>query len=152
MEATTSAQQTPPTGPPVAASASEPQQQQQQQVRDAQQPSSSEAPRQRGPDKQQEYLEAKYGSKDAHVNLSKEQVEGMLDRVLSESSTVKYLLESLKLVSSHAMYTSSCTDGPVVHASKQPTCVAFDIHPPPGQLSTRAPSRDIPECTQQLQS
>jgi hypothetical protein len=58
---------------------------------------SSSGPR-RGVDKQQEYVEQKYGTAESHVNLTKEQVEGMLNRVLEESTTVKYLLESLKMV------------------------------------------------------
>lgn len=88
--------------PPVAPSAAEAAKQQQHAPRapaadDASAPSSSAGPR-RGVDKQQEYLEQKYGGKETHLNLTKEQVEGVLDRVLAESSTVKYLLESLKMV------------------------------------------------------
>jgi hypothetical protein len=50
------------------------------------------------PDSREAYLEQKYGAKEAHAAFTKEQVEGMLDRVLTESTTVRYLLESLKLV------------------------------------------------------
>lgn len=45
-----------------------------------------------------DYLEQKYGSKESHTSLTKEQVEGMLDQVLQNNSTVLYLLESLKQV------------------------------------------------------
>jgi len=79
----------------AAASAVEPTQQQQQQRGSSDEASTSY---QRGPDKQQVYLEQKYGGKESHVNLTKEQVEGMLDRVLADSSPVRYLLESLKMV------------------------------------------------------
>ena len=59
-------------------------------------PSAAE-PSSSGRDKR-EYLEEKYGSKEAHVNLTSEEVSRMLDRVLATSPTVQYLMESLRLV------------------------------------------------------
>lgn len=57
----------------------------------------------------QEYIEEKYGQKDAHVNLTREEVQGMLDRVLATSNTVQYLLESLKLVRDSWKYCTNAS-------------------------------------------
>lgn len=57
----------------------------------AAEPSSSSAAR-------QEYLEEKYGSSSSHVNLSREEVDAMVERALQDSPTVTYLLQSLKQV------------------------------------------------------
>eukprot|EP00878_Enallax_costatus_P008069 GHUV01008439.1.p1 GENE.GHUV01008439.1~~GHUV01008439.1.p1 ORF type:complete len:219 (+),score=30.51 GHUV01008439.1:746-1402(+) len=43
-----------------------------------------------------EYLQQKYSSKASHVNLSREEVDAMVDKVLKDSPTVQYLLQSLK--------------------------------------------------------
>lgn len=48
--------------------------------------------------KKLEYLEQKYGQKASHVHLSSEEVNAMVDKVLRDSPTVQYLLQSLKLV------------------------------------------------------
>ena len=48
--------------------------------------------------KRNAYLEEKYGSAEAHVSLSSAEVERMMDAVLRESPTVKYLLAALKQV------------------------------------------------------
>lgn len=45
-----------------------------------------------------EYLEQKYSNKASHVNLSREEVDAMVDKVLKDSPPVQYLLQSLKQV------------------------------------------------------
>ena len=45
-----------------------------------------------------EYLEQKYGSSTSHVHLSRDEVDAMVDKVLTDSPTVTYLLQSLKQV------------------------------------------------------
>jgi hypothetical protein len=47
----------------------------------------------------EEYVRQKYINQDSHLNLTRAEVEGMLEQVLESSPTVKYLLESLSLVS-----------------------------------------------------
>lgn len=54
-----------------------------------------------------EYLEQKYGNKASHVNLSREEVNAMVDKVLKDSPTVQYLLQSLKQVTSSSCSYSS---------------------------------------------
>lgn len=50
------------------------------------------------PDGQErEYLEQKYGHKEAHLAYTKQEVEKMVDKVLETNDTVKYLIESLRL-------------------------------------------------------
>lgn len=61
--------------------------------------SSSEQPSSSGAKVEKlEYLEQKYGNKVSHVNLSREEVDAMVDKVLRDSPTVQYLLQSLKQV------------------------------------------------------
>ena len=50
-------------------------------------------------DSREEYLQSKYGSAESHVALSKQQVERVLDHTLEHSGPVRYMLESLKMVS-----------------------------------------------------
>lgn len=45
-----------------------------------------------------EYVEQKYGSSSSHVNLSREEVDAMVNKALQDSPTVTYLLQSLKQV------------------------------------------------------
>jgi hypothetical protein len=45
-----------------------------------------------------DYIEQKYGSSTSHVHLSKSEVEAMVDKALTDSPTVTYLLQSLKQV------------------------------------------------------
>jgi hypothetical protein len=62
------------------------------------QPTSSTQPVSRDGDRQEDTsrLEQAYGSPDAHVYLSQAQVERMVDSALERSTSVKYMLESLR--------------------------------------------------------
>ena len=72
-------------------------------TREAASAASSQGPTTTGdvpePEKE-EYVRQKYINQDSHLNLTRSEVEGMLEQVLESSPTVKYLLESLSLVSS----------------------------------------------------
>jgi hypothetical protein len=45
-----------------------------------------------------DYVQQRYSSKEDFVHFTKEQTEKMLDQVLQSNETVKYLLESMKMV------------------------------------------------------